>query len=113
MPKLITDEYIKDKNKLVSKGRYPKPKFLTFCEIMHKMDYKVELVEAQTTVSKYVKVSQGDKSFKVRFSNHSAHERHKSSAGTACNFYVGKDDEGTWHNLEDAVVATMKHFIVV
>ena len=82
---------------------YPKQKWIQFCETMLADGFSVSLYEAQKTFSKYVTVSNGKQSFKVRFSNHRPIKR-REEAGD-CDFFVGVCNHVT-HTTEQAVAET-------
>lgn len=86
---------------------YPKAKWIEFCEEMLARGYKIQLYEARETFSKYVTVVQGDKRFRVRFSNHRPHRTRE--LGGDCDFFVGVTHTGT-RNTNDAIRATTAFF---
>lgn len=74
---------------------YPEPpKWISFCEEMLNLGYKVTVYEVDSTNSKYVRVyGAGDTSYQVRFSNHKPNRR-RELAGD-CDFFVGVTHTGT------------------
>lgn len=67
---------------------YAKPKYIKFCEQLLKHGYSLELYEARSTFSKYITVRrEGDKTYKVRFSNHKPNLL-KEKRGD-CDYFVG------------------------
>lgn len=73
-------------NKAINRG-FPKPKWIEFCEVMIDLGFKLHMYEARKTVSKYITVINGDKKFKVRFSNHRPIKERESNGD--CDFFVG------------------------
>jgi len=63
------------------------PKFVQFIAYALSKGYKVHLYDAQTTVSKYVTIINGEKKFKVRFSNHKPNKQRQLNGD--CDFFVG------------------------
>lgn len=86
---------------------YQKQKRITFCEEMIARGFTLYLYEAKETWSKYITVSKGKISFKVRFSNHRPNKQ-KERAGD-CDFFVGVNN-GSIATTEQAIEATFKHF---
>lgn len=85
--KKVSLEYFKKiKPRYANKG-FSTPKWIQFCEIMLERGWQVYVHEAVTTVSKYVFVVQGDRRYKIRFSNHIPNKR--MQAAEDCDFYVG------------------------
>jgi hypothetical protein len=68
--------------------KYPKQKWIVFCEEMLRQGYDVFLYEATQTVSKYITVKKSRRIFKVRFSDHKP-IKHRESSGD-CDFFVGR-----------------------
>lgn len=83
------------------------PKYVQFCQIMHNQGYTCHLYEARQTPSKYVTVSHGGKSFKVRFSNHKP--IHTRELRGDCDFFVGITNLGV-RNTAQAALAAIKFF---
>lgn len=83
---------------------FAKQKWIEFCETMLAHGFEVHFREVQ--VSKYITVCHGGRSFKVRFSNHSAVHRGPEEQ---CDFFVGKNTFGTT-NTAQAIAATLKFF---
>lgn len=67
---------------------YGKPKFLEFIRKVYDLhQFTIKLYDSQSTVSKYVTLYKGKKSYKIRWSNHKPNFN-KEKAG-ACDFFVG------------------------
>lgn len=86
---------------------YSKQKWVEFCEVMMENEFQLYLYEARQTVSKYITVSDGNKEFKVRFSNH-APIKAREVAGD-CDFFVGRTHLGVT-NTTQAIMETLKYF---
>jgi len=69
-------------------GKYPKQRWIAFCEEMLQQKYDVFLYEAVETVSKYITVKKGRKYFKVRFSDHKPIKYREINGD--CDFFVGR-----------------------
>lgn len=83
--------------------QYGKQKWISFCESLLEEGYEVYLYEARKTFSKYITVKKGDKSFKVRFSNHKP--IYHREVNKDCDFFVGVTNLGvtTTANALEAV----------
>lgn len=103
---IVTSDFLQGRYAPAVKAGYAKPQWARFCEEMMSRGFSVTLYEARETKSKYVTVTQGNRSFKVRFSDHPPSrfkERNKF-----CDFFVG------WNNFsvastDDAIDATLTH----
>lgn len=88
---VVTDKLIDNFKERYKNSRYSLPKWIRFCETMLNRGYKVSVYMAKTTFSKYVYVSDGKKTVKIRFSNHKpnySNEMEKDS-----DFYVGVNNK--------------------
>lgn len=89
----VTKEMLDARTKYAIAGDFGKPKYIEFCEYFLEKVFLLEIYEARETVSKYITViGQGNKRFKVRFSNH-APAYARELAGD-CNFFVGRTHLG-------------------
>lgn len=98
----MTAEYLKRRAENTVSAGYDKPKWIRFCERMLSEGYAVTLREARESVSKYITVTNGDRKFTVRFSNHGAHKL----PNDPCDFFVGWNSFGVT-NTEQAIAATL------
>lgn len=62
----ITSEYLESRTYI----KYPKAKWIIFCEALLDKGFTLSLYEARETNSKYIHIYKGKKYFKVRFSDH-------------------------------------------
>ncbi len=104
---MVTKEFLDQRAKQSAKKGYSKQKWIQFCEIMLRRGYAVSLYEARRTVSKYVTVSDGKKSFKVRFSNHKPICEREERGD--CDFFVGRTNY-TVTTTKDAILAVINFF---
>lgn len=103
----VTKKYIGiAKTNAAFKG-FNTPKYIEFCEKFLRQGYKVKLYRAQKTVSKYIYISRGNKTFKVRFSNHRPNKF--KEATNDCDFFVGVSNKQVTRTA-DAIVATEAFF---
>ena len=86
---------------------FSSPKYLQYIKMALEKNYKVSLYDAQTTVSKYVTVKKGKRTFKVRFSNHKPNKT--KELNNECDFFVGITHLGIT-NTDNAWEATKKFF---
>lgn len=106
---------MKVKNKKVTKTlleskiskQYGKAKWIIFCEILLTEGYTLYLYEVSKTVSKYITISKGNQTFKVRFSNHKP--AFSKEFNNDSDFYVGVTNFGIT-TYEDALCAVKKYF---
>lgn len=84
---------MKRRTDILANAKFPKSRWIEFCEIMLGIGYKVTVKETHNTHSKYVRVwGAGDTWFQVRFSNHKPN-RGRELAGD-CDFFVGVTHTG-------------------
>lgn len=109
----VTVTLLVERAEKAERGGYPKPKWVTFCELLLPL-FRLTLDEAFTShrngagFSKYIRAYRGGKEFKVRFSNHKPNAG-KERAGD-CDFFVGARHDGSWQTIEDAVRAVEEFF---
>lgn len=106
-PVSVTPQFIEGKKQRATLFDYPVPKWIEFCERMLTNGFEVSYYEAQTTVSKYVTIRKGSKSFLVRFSNHKPNRQREIAKD--CDFFVGVTHLGVTRT-EDAIRAVQEHF---
>lgn len=88
----LTLSYLQQiKPSYISKG-FPVPKWIQFAETLLQNGWKVDLQRSKSTVSKYLYISYGGKTFKVRFSNHKANKNQERKQDS--DFYVGVGNKG-------------------
>lgn len=104
----VTEELLKNREALAAAYGWPTAKWIQFCRTLMAEGYKVSLYEAQYTVSKYITVRKGKRTFKVRFSNHKPIPA-REAAGD-CDFFVGVTNLGVT-NTEQALAAVRQHFL--
>jgi hypothetical protein len=101
----VTPAFLAARAALHENGGYPKARWIVFCETMLERGFTLTLYEARQTASKYLTVMYGEKSFKVRYSNHPpARERLDD-----CDFFVGRRP-GQTTNTTQAIEAVMRAF---
>ncbi len=83
----VTKPYLAGMKPDYIKARYPVPKWIQFCDAMLDIGYKVRLIRAKTTYSKYIYVRNGRTQYKVRFSNHRPNQRQEEH--NDADYYVG------------------------
>ena len=86
-PKKLTVKYLEALKPSYAKSGYTTPKWITFSEALLQAGWKVELKRSKTTFSKYIYINKGDRSFKIRFSNHKPNKGQQET--NDCDFYVG------------------------
>ncbi|NRA76833.1 MAG: hypothetical protein HRU18_01385 [Pseudoalteromonas sp.] len=106
---LITTEYLDSREKATIKAGYSSPKWIGYCREVMSKGIRVEMYEAKSTVSKYIYSIQGNKVFKVRFSNHRPNKFKQQM--NDCDFFVGVSN-GLVTRTEDALKATMEYFSI-
>ncbi|MGM4911467.1 hypothetical protein [Rhizobium sp. 768_B6_N1_8] len=103
----VTPAYLANRTARAVALGYGKPRWIEFCEVALRRGLTVNLYEARRTVSKYVTLRHGGKSFKVRFSDHKPIPRRE--AQNDCDFFVGVTNQ-TVTTTGDAVRAALAHF---
>lgn len=86
---------------------YAKPKWVHFCERMLSVGLTVSLYEARKTRSKYITISNGNRSYKVRFSDHRPILWREDSGD--CDFFVGVSNRSVT-TTDQAIAATLCYF---
>ena len=105
--KILTLEYLNERGNASLIRGFKKQKWVLFCEKLISLGFTVSLYEARKTFSKYVTISDGKKSFKVRFSNHKPIKFRETNGD--CDFFVGVTHTGV-RTTRDAYFATLKYF---
>lgn len=103
----VTQTFLDLKTRMAAKAGYPKAKWVEFCEALLVEGFELQLYEAKKTFSKYITVRRGDRSLKVRFSDHKPIKA-RELAGD-CDFFVGRTHTGR-RTTEDALRAVHNHF---
>lgn len=103
----VTQPYLATRTARAVALGYSKPRWIEFCEVALRRGLTVYLYEARRTVSKYITLRHGGKSFKVRFSDHKPIARREAQKD--CDFFVGVTNH-TVTTTGDAVRAAMAHF---
>lgn len=85
--KLLSIEYLESLKPNYVKQGYPVPKWISFSEALINEGWTVRAHYAKTTFSKYLFISKGKISKKIRFSNHKPN-RNKENIND-CDYYVG------------------------
>ena len=106
-PKNATYDWIKGIQDRARSRGWDAPKWTLFVVRMLDEGFTVSVYEAITTRSKYVTVTKGQKSYKVRFSNHKPNKGQE--LGGDSDFYVGVTHTGV-RTTDDAIKATLEHF---
>jgi hypothetical protein len=83
----VTVEFLSSRAERAIAAGFAKQKWVQFCEAMLARGHSLTIYEARQTVSKYITVRTGKKTFKVRFSNHKP-IKHRELAED-CDFFVG------------------------
>lgn len=104
----VTPDFLTERIKWSAKNGWGKAKWIEFCETMLENGLSMTLYEAKKSRSKYIKVNNGNKTFKVRFSNHKP-IKHREVNGD-CDFFVGQTNLGRTSTI-DAVKATLDFLI--
>lgn len=103
----ITQDLLDERHAWSKRLGYQKQKWVHFCEIMLAAGFDLYLYEAQRTVSKYITITDGFKSFKVRFSDHRPIAERESRGD--CDFFVGRTNLAVT-TTEDAIGAVGRFF---
>lgn len=90
----LTPEFCARRAAIAQRQGYEVPKYISFARILLAEGFRLQMYEAQRTVSKYLTVSVEGfrKTYKVRFSNHKP-IRQREIAGD-CDFFVGRTHLG-------------------
>lgn len=104
---LVTQDFLNDRAARSLAAGYSVQKWIAFCSQLLALGFTVSLYEARQTFSKYVTVSDGDRRFKVRFSNHKPIKRREEMGD--CDFFVGVANYQTTTTAQ-AMSAVLKHF---
>lgn len=90
---LQTLDELKGRETNILKKGYESPKWLLFCiYLIKKHGFTIYLYEPKDSKSRYVRVINGNKVFKVRFSNHPPNKRREVKGD--CDFFVGVTHTG-------------------
>lgn len=103
----VTTDFLGARAERLALMGYRKPRWVEFCEFTLRAGWTVSLYEARHTRSKYITVSDGRRSFKVRFSDHKP-IKHREIGGD-CDFFVGVTHLGVT-TTGDAVRAVRAFF---
>lgn len=103
----VTQSFLDKRIKDAAKRGYGKAKWIEFCEALLAAGFKLSLYEARRTFSKYITVSDGRESYKVRFSNHRPIKSRELQGD--CDFFVGVTHTGV-RTTDDALEAISEHF---
>lgn len=90
--KNLTPIYLHDIIPGYTNKGYPVPKWITFSLTMLNEGWDVVLQQSKTTVSKYIHITKGSASYKIRFSNHKANKEKESSQDS--DYYIGVGHNG-------------------
>ena len=101
---LVTEQFLLSR---MPRKKKDTQKWVQFCLRMMKAGLTVHLYEARQTLSKYLTVSHGDRSFKVRFSDHAPNYNREVEGD--CEFFVGVTNLDTT-TTGQAMQATLRHF---
>ena len=101
---LVTEQFLLSR---MPRKKKDTQKWVQFCLRMMKAGLTVHLYEARQTLSKYLTVSHGDQSFKVRFSDHAPNYNREAEGD--CDFFVGVTNLDTT-TTGQAMQATLRHF---
>lgn len=103
----VTADFLAGRTRGLAAFGYSKPRWIEFCEVALRRGFDVKLYEARRTASKYVTLRKGNRSFKVRFSNHKPIKSRE--VGNDCDFFVGVTNL-TVTTTGDALRAAMAFF---
>lgn len=103
----VTAAFLQQRYERSAKLGFQKQRWIEFCERLIADGFSLTLYEARRTASKYITVTKGGRSFKVRFSNHKP-IKGRELAGD-CDFFVGMTHTGT-RTTHDALAAVAQHF---
>lgn len=103
----LTKSFLDERSKHSLDRGYTKQKWIMFSETLLDAGFTISLYEARKTWSKYLTISDGDRSFKVRFSNHKPIKAKELSGD--CDFFVGFTHTGR-RTTADALKAVEEYF---
>jgi hypothetical protein len=104
---LVSNKFIQSRIEALKAKGFGKTKWIEFCEHLNSRGLKCYLYEARQTLSKYITVTDGKSSVKVRFSNHKP-IKSREIAGD-CDFFVGVTNTGV-RTTADAIAFVEAHF---
>lgn len=104
---VLTQDFLDKRTNWAAERGYSKAKWVAFSEVLLNAGFHVTLYEARKTLSKYLTISDGNSSFKVRFSNHRPNKGRE--LGGDCDFFVGVTHTGV-RTTDDAIEAVARHF---
>ncbi len=105
--KKVDDALIEHRTQWNKKLGFNRPQYISFMEIMRSKGFECYLYEARRTRSKYVTVTCGTNSIKVRFSDHKPIAIREARGD--CDFFVGRTHAG-WTTTAQAVLFAIQHF---
>lgn len=105
--KPLTLNYLVSREQATKEKGFDCPRWIQFSKVMMANGLTVILYEARETVSKYITVTDGQKQFKVRFSNHKPIRA--KEAESSCDFFVGRTHFGVT-TTSQAIAAVAKFF---
>lgn len=105
----VSEEWISEYEKKVHDKGWPTSKWIEFVRYFMKQGFDVWVYCSRKTLSKYVTLVKGRKTFKVRFSNHMP-IKHLEMRGS-CDFFVVVTNLGCW-TTEQATEAACAFFNV-
>lgn len=104
----VTEEFLTARyQRAKRKGFNEMAKWISFCKVMLHYGLTVNLYEAKKTKSKYLTVSDGKRSYKVRFSDHKPIEQKEKNKD--CDFFVGISNFKVT-TTDMAISATLRFF---
>lgn len=104
----LDKEYLNSRAAGLVKAGFPVSRWIEFSLAMLNSGYKISLIAAKTTKSKYIHVYKFGKCFKVRFSDHKP--SHKAEIiDKNCDFFVGVTRTGV-RTTQDAIKAVNDFF---
>lgn len=107
--KFLSREYLAKRAAQNLAAGYSVPKWIEFSVEMMNVGLKVQLYEARRTFSKYLSLTNRDRQFKVRFSNHKP--IHRREINGDCDFFVGVTNLGVT-TTSQAISAVNEYFSI-
>lgn len=83
----ITQHYLDIIKPRYARNQYPIPKWIIFTEQLLQWNWQIFLYRAKSTYSKYLYISKGKQTIKVRFSNHKPNKFNQVNNDS--DYYVG------------------------